>query len=116
ITPCEGSVAVAGHAMHAAPAAARQQLGMAIDPAQLPTALTGRQVLELVAAVRGLGKIPDATLSLAERLGAMPAIDLPVARCSLGQKQKIGVLAGLLGDPALCLLDEPFNGLDPLAA
>ena len=116
VTPTDGTVTVAGCSMHASPTAARARLGMAIDPAQLPSALTGRQVLELVASVRGVGHVPDATLKLANRLGAMPAIDLPVARCSLGQKQKIGVLAGLIADPALCLLDEPFNGLDPLAA
>lgn len=116
VAPTEGTVHVSGCAMHTAPVVARQWLGMAIDPAQLPSALTGRQVLELVAAVRGAGDVPAATLALAERLGAMPAIDLPLARCSLGQKQKIGILAGLIGDPPLCLLDEPFNGLDPLAA
>jgi len=116
LKPDAGEVRIAGIAMHDNSHRAQRQLGFGIDPATLPALLTGRQVLELIASVRDLARLPATTLALAETLRATAAIDLAIGRCSLGQRQKIGILAGLIGDPPLVLLDEPLNGLDPLAA
>lgn len=39
-----------------------------------------------------------------------------LSRLSGGQKQRVGILQSMLGNPDLCLLDEPFEGLDVMEA
>jgi ABC-2 type transport system ATP-binding protein len=48
------------------------------------------------------------------RVGLADAWSRKVEELSKGNQQKVQVLAALLHDPALMLLDEPFSGLDPI--
>jgi ABC-2 type transport system ATP-binding protein len=49
-----------------------------------------------------------------ERMSLSEAAEWRVERLSKGMGQKVQIAATLLGDPTLCVLDEPFSGLDPI--
>lgn len=116
IAPRAGSVHVDGVDLAADPLEARRRLGCAVDPALLPGALSGRQCLQLFARTRGHDALPPATLALAEAMRFTPWMDRLVESYSLGTRQKLGILLGLVGEPRLIVLDEPMNGLDPVSA
>jgi len=49
-----------------------------------------------------------------ERMGLEEVASWRVERLSKGMSQKVQIAATLLSDPDLCILDEPFSGLDPI--
>jgi len=116
LEPTAGRIAIDGIALAQDKLAAKQRLGYAVDPVLLPDALTGDQCLKLFAEVRGLSAVPPDMFELAEALAFAPWLHEPVERYSLGTRQKLGILLGLIGTPPLLVLDEPMNGLDPVSA
>lgn len=50
-----------------------------------------------------------------ERLGLAPRAKDHVEKLSLGNQQRVQIIAALMGRPQALVLDEPFSGLDPLA-
>jgi len=74
---------------------------------------TARGHLRVVAASNGL---PRSSVQWALELAGIDGIaDVPVGRMSLGMRQRLGLAAALIGDPAVLILDEPHNGLDAAA-
>ena len=114
--PSAGTIHIAGVDLAADPLGAKSRLGFAVDPVLLPPALSGRQCLALFAGARGLATVPDSSLALAEALAFSRWLDPRVESYSLGTRQKLGILLGLIGEPPLLVLDEPLNGLDPVSA
>ena len=107
LTPQQGSIHIDGANLASDALAAKARLGFAVDPTLLPSLLSGRQCLELFAGARGLPGIPADTLALAEALNFARWLDRDVQDYSLGTRQKLGILLGLIGTPPLIILDEP---------
>lgn len=116
LAPTAGQVLVDGIDIAIDPRGAKSRLGFAIDPALLPTLLTGHEALRLFSGARGLDGIPEASVLLANAFKLSPMLDRPIGQYSLGTRQKLGIALGLLGEPPLLVLDEPLNGLDPSSA
>jgi ABC-2 type transport system ATP-binding protein len=109
IRPTSGTAAVLGHSIGDA-AAYLQRVGAMIEgPAFYPNH-TGRRNLEILARLAGTS--PDLN-GLLDRVGLGAAAGRMYKEYSLGMKQRLGIAAALLTDPAILMLDEPTNGLDP---
>ena len=114
--PTAGDIRIGGHALSSEPASAKRQLGYACAPENLPPLLTARQCFEVHAGAKGLPAIDADVMALAEELNFLPYLEAFVDTMSLGTRQKLAVLLGLVGNPRLIVLDEAFNGLDPGSA
>ena len=116
LVPSAGSISICGQSLRQDALAAKGRLGFGCAPERLPGLLTGRQCLEVYAGAKSLAAIDPDVLELAEAFAFTGMLDRFVASYSLGTKQKLAVLLALLGEPALVVLDEAFNGLDPASA
>jgi len=74
--------------------------------------LTGGEIIDLLARLRGDGHDPKRRQELIERFDLDPS---KKARAySKGNRQKVALIAALASDAELLILDEPTSGLDPL--
>ena len=70
-------------------------------------------VAHLGSLARANGIAHGRVTALIDQVGLTSVAKRKVGGYSLGMKQRLGIAAALLGDPAVLMFDEPVNGLDP---
>jgi ABC-2 type transport system ATP-binding protein len=90
---------------------ALRQTGCLIEGPGFFPYLSGRENLRVLARYRSVGEV--AVEAALEQVDLTDRATDRYRSYSLGMKQRLGVAAALLGNPALLILDEPTNGLDP---
>jgi ABC-2 type transport system ATP-binding protein len=114
VRPNVGRVTVDGFDVVADADRVRQRIGVTGQYAGLDEFLTGRENLELVARLTGLGQhARRRTGELIDRLHLHDVAARRVGELSGGWRRRIDLAASLVGSPTVLFLDEPTTGLDP---
>jgi len=92
----------------------KSHIGYVPEEVVLLDSLTPREFLEFIASVRNIERksinLRIDKLTLAFQLTQY--FDTPIAALSMGNKQKVAIIAALMHEPQLLILDEPLIGLD----
>jgi ABC-2 type transport system ATP-binding protein len=114
IKPTHGMILFKGQSVEKNLEEFKTQIGYVPEEAVLYSHLSGQEYLQLVGRLRGIEE--DALLEKIDSLLKICRLDAfrysPIIAYSKGMKQKIMMLAALLHNPDILILDEPFSGLD----
>lgn len=117
VRPDAGQVLLQGHDIWPPRAETWCSVGHLIEtPAAYPE-LTARENITHSVLLHGVdpNRCESRITQLARALGMETQLDQRVQRLSLGTRQKVGLISALAHAPSVAVLDEPTNGLDPLA-
>jgi ABC-2 type transport system ATP-binding protein len=111
VQPTAGRARLLGASNRRELAAVLPRVGSIVETPMLFPGFSGRRNLQLLGRLHGIGRRRvDAVL---DQAGLGTRAGDRVRTYSLGMRQRLGLAAALLKDPAVLILDEPANGLDP---
>lgn len=111
-TRTSGDISVLGFDPGDSPREFREAIGIVLQETAIETELTVREAIDIYGAV--YPKRRD-TEELIELVGLHEKIDARIKTLSGGQKRRLELALGIVGDPDLIFLDEPTTGFDPSA-
>jgi ABC-2 type transport system ATP-binding protein len=116
LRPDSGRIKLNGTDFLEHPELARQSIGWLPERAPLWPELTVSEHLDAHGRLRGLRGVAlrQARQAIIERLELQPLARRLAGVLSQGQRQRLGLACALLHRPALLVLDEPANALDPV--
>lgn len=91
---------------------AQRHIGLMPERVNWSGSSTPREILARIQTMRGEGDSPE---NLLKTVGLSNRINTPLDNMSQGMRQRLSLACALLGSPEILLLDEPLNGLDPVA-
>jgi len=114
IEPTSGTVKVEGFNPTINSIIVKSKIGYIAEKPILYDSLSSRDFLEFVASIRKIDqKIVNRIITqLGEAFDMSKYFDTPIATLSTGMKQKVALIASLIHQPPILLLDEPLSGLD----
>lgn len=118
LRPTAGQVWVCGHDTWVDTLAVRRLLGVVPDPLNLFDRLSARELLDHLGRLRGLdpAEVRSRSEQLLTVMDLQGAADDQIGGYSHGMRKKTAIASALLHRPAVLLLDEPFEGVDPVSA
>ncbi|PRY08890.1 ABC-2 type transport system ATP-binding protein [Pontibacter ummariensis] len=117
--PDAGTITLLGKDYKAQPLDIKQNLGALCEDNPLIEEFTGLEYLTFVSKLHRLSpaESEERISSLTNYFFSDPeSLQKNIAGYSTGMKKKVGIAAAILHKPQILILDEPFTGLDPIAA
>ena len=113
-----GKITVNGFNVRKEPIKAKESIGYIADSPDMFLRLKGTEFLDLIGDIYHVptDKRRERISTLAERFELTEALSSPMMSYSHGMRQKIMVVAALMHNPPVWILDEPMVGLDPKSA
>lgn len=118
LAPTAGRIRILGQDLSTHPVEVKRQMGVVPEGLALFERLTGPEYLQFVGRMYGLDRQTTAQRT-AELLDFMQLADRPktlVSEYSHGMQKKLALAAAVIHAPKLLFLDEPFEGVDAIAA
>jgi ABC-2 type transport system ATP-binding protein len=117
LKPTTGTARVFGLKCFEERAEVVRKVGYLPDEPTFHDHLTGEEILRFVGDLHGLDRdaVEDRIATYSERFEVRDALTDFAVDFSKGMKKKLALIAALLHDPDVLILDEPTNGLDPYA-